>query len=459
MPKPVSEQVVVITGASSGIGRATALAFAARGAKVVCAARGVPALGTLVEQISAGGGTAIAVPTDVTDAAAVRLLAEAAEQRFGRIDTWVNNAAVGVWGRVEDITAAEFDRVMRVNFLGLVHGAQAALPALRRAGGGVLIGVASLEAARAIPLHGPYTASKFAVRAFHDSLRIELAQEGTPITVTTLLPASVDTPFFDHVRNRLGFKAQPPPPVYAPELVADTIVYAAGHARREIPVGGAAGGLMLAQRLSPSLADAVLSLRSVGVGLQRTDQPDNGVDNLDEPVTETGRIRGSYPGRVRRHSPFTTLLGRQPRLGDVLLALRSPGGQGRPGRDGAPEGDRSRTAPLRAAAVARTGWGLALLLAPDALARAGRRPSATPAAVTVARVLGTRQLAQAVVTTARPSASVAAASAAVDLLHAATGVGLAAVSPRWRRIALVDAGVAAGLAACGWIVHRRGRSG
>ncbi|MDI6100227.1 SDR family oxidoreductase [Actinoplanes sp. NEAU-A12] len=440
MPKPVSEQVVVITGASSGIGRATALAFASRGAKVVCAARGAHALEALAAQISAAGGTAIAVPVDVTDPAAVQSLADAAEQRFGRIDTWVNNAAVGVWGRIEDISGAEFDRVMRVNFLGQVHGAHAAVPALRRAGGGVLIGVASLEAARAIPLHGPYTASKFAVRAFHDTLRIELAQERAPITVTTILPASVDTPFFDHVRNRLGSRAKPPPPVYAPELVADTIVYAACHSRREIPVGGAAAALMLVQRLSPSLADAVLSLRPVGVGIQRTGLPDDGTDNVDAPRAGQGRVRGSHAGRVRRRSPFTTLIGRRPRVGDVLLRLRPVPG------------------PLRAAALARTGWGLALLAAPEVLARIGQRPPAGPAALAVARVLGARQLAQAVVTTARPSAAVAAASAAVDTLHAATDVGLAAVSPRWRSVALVDAAVASGLAACGWIAHRRSRA-
>jgi NAD(P)-dependent dehydrogenase (short-subunit alcohol dehydrogenase family) len=321
MPKALSEQVVVITGASTGIGRATAFAFAERGAKVACAARSEEALDVLVAQIHVKGGTAIAVPTDVTDPVAVRALADTAEQHFGHLDTWVNNAAVSVWGRVEDITDAEFDRVMRVNFLGQVHGVHAALPALRRAGGGAVIGVASVEGVRAVPLHGPYTASKFALRGFYDCLRMEMAQEGVPIAVTTILPASIDTPFFEHARSKLGAMVKPPPPVYAPELVADTIVYAAAHPRREIPVGGAAVGFLLGQRLSPALTDALLSIRRVGVEIQRTGRPDNGTDNVDSPIDGPGHVHGSYPGRVLRHSPFTKLIRRGIRPGDAVTAV------------------------------------------------------------------------------------------------------------------------------------------
>ncbi|WP_250034200.1 SDR family oxidoreductase [Paractinoplanes maris] len=320
MAKPVSDQVVVIAGASSGIGRATALAFAAAGAKVVCAARSAAALDTLVEQIRADGGQAVAAPTDVADPARVRALAHLAEQTFGRIDTWVNNAAVGVWGRVEDITDEEFERVMRVNFLGQVHGVHAALPALRRAGGGAIIGVVSAEGARAVPLQGPYVASKFALRGFYDTLRMELAQEGVPIGVTSILPASVATPFFEHARSRLGSMAKPPPPVYAPEVVARSIVFAAAHPRREIMVGGAAAAFALAQRLSPALTDAVLSIRRLGAGSQHTDRPDNGVDNLDAPLDGPGRIWGTFPGRVLRSSPFTELISHRPRPAELLTA-------------------------------------------------------------------------------------------------------------------------------------------
>ncbi|MEU8821078.1 SDR family oxidoreductase [Actinoplanes sp. NPDC048796] len=329
MPVPVPDQVVVITGASSGIGRATALAFAARGARVVCAARTTTALDSLAEQITAAGGTALAVPTDVADPDAVTALAEAAEQRFGRIDTWINNAAVGIWGRVEDISSAEFERVMRVNFLGQLHGIQAALPALRRAGGGTLIGVVSAEGVRSVPLQAPYTASKFAVRALHDSLRSELAQEGAPIAVTTILPASIDTPFFEHARSRLGTMVKPPPPVYTPELVAETILYAAAHPRREIPVGGAAAAFGLAQRFTPAVTDALLGVRRLGLGSQRTRRPDNDIDNVDGPIGEPGRVHGAHPGLVLRHSPFTTLIGRRRRPGEWLLAAVRRINQGR----------------------------------------------------------------------------------------------------------------------------------
>jgi NAD(P)-dependent dehydrogenase (short-subunit alcohol dehydrogenase family) len=323
MPRPISEQVVVIVGASSGIGRASALAFAGRGAKVVCAARGAQALENLVEQITVAGGTAVAVPTDVTDHAAVWALADAAEDRFGRIDTWVNDAAVGVWGKVEQITPEEFDRVMRVNFLGHVHGVQAALPALRRSGSGVIIGVSSLEGVRSVPMQAPYTASKWALRALYDTLRMELAADGEPIAVSTVLPAAIDTPFFEHSRSKVGAMPKPPPPVYAPEVVADTIVYTAEHPRREVAVGGVAIGFVTAQRLSPALTDAVMSIPRLGLQEMTADRPDNGTDNLDGPVGGAGHVHGSHPGTVLRRSMVTALLRRVPRPGDLLTGVLS----------------------------------------------------------------------------------------------------------------------------------------
>jgi NADP-dependent 3-hydroxy acid dehydrogenase YdfG len=316
----VDQQVVVIVGASSGIGRASALAFADRGARVVCAARSVQALDSLVAEITAAGGTAAAVPTDVADRRAVQALADAAEERFGRIDTWVTAAAVGVFGRVEEISAEEFDRVLRVNFLGHVHGVHAALPALRRAGGGGIIGISSAEGARAVPLQAPYVASKWAVRALYDTLRMELTEEGAPIAVSTILPAAVDTPFFEHSRSKLGAMPKPPPPVYAPELVAEAIVHTAENPRREVPVGGAAVGFVAAQRLSPALTDALLSIPAFGTRAMRTDRPDNGTDNVDAPMDGTGQVHGNHPGHVLRRSPVTELLQRLPRPGELLSA-------------------------------------------------------------------------------------------------------------------------------------------
>lgn len=292
MPKPLVEQVVVIVGASSGIGRATAIAFAGRGARVVAAARSDDALTSLVEEITTSGGDALAVPTDVSEPGQLRALADAAVARFGSIDTWVNAAAVSVYGRVEDISDEEYEQVLRVNLLGQIYGAKAALPHLRSSGGGALIGIGSIESYRAVPLHAPYTVSKFGVRAFYDVLRLELVEEGSPIAVTTILPASIDTPFFEHARSHLPQQPKPPGPVYAAEAVATAIVRAAERPTREIPVGGSTMGFLLGQRLSPALTDAVMSVGGLLSRAQQSDRPDDGQDNLDAPMPGTGRTGG-----------------------------------------------------------------------------------------------------------------------------------------------------------------------
>lgn len=320
MTRPVSDQVVVILGASSGIGRATALAFAREGAQVVCASRGAEALQTLVQEITDAGGTAIAVPTDITDPAALHRLAQEAEARFGRIDTWVNDAAVSVYGTVEQIPLEDFRRVLEVNTLGHVAATKAALPALKRSRG-VLIGVASVEGVRSLPMHAPYTMSKFALRSFYDALRMELASEHAPVAVTTILPASTGTPFWEHSRNLTGVMTKPPPPVYAPELVARAIVRAAVHPRREVPVGGAALGFILGQKFNPALTDWVLSL--VGRRMQTTDRPDNGTDILETPTPGPGQVHGDAVTHLVQHSPFTAVVERVVRPGEVLTALRS----------------------------------------------------------------------------------------------------------------------------------------
>lgn len=312
---------MVVVGASSGIGRAAAAGFAAAGAGVVCASRSAPALEALVAEITAAGGRAVAVPTDITDPAALHRLGEAAVARFGRVDTWVNVAAVSVYGTVEQVTDAEFRRVLEVNFLGHVSATRVALPLLRAAGGGVLIGVASVEGVRAVPLHAPYSASKFALRAFYDALRMEQAADGAPVAVCTILPASVGTPFFEHSRSKLGVMAKPPPPLYAPDLVAGTIVRAATHPRREIPVGGAAVGFLLGQRLSPALTDVVLSL--IGSRVQRSDRPDNQTDILDTPTPGPGQVEGDHADRLIRRDLYTTLAERFLRPGKLLLRART----------------------------------------------------------------------------------------------------------------------------------------
>jgi short-subunit dehydrogenase len=319
-PRPLAEQSVVVLGASSGIGRATALEFGRRGARVVVASRGVEALDTLVAELTAAGADAVAVPTDITDEAAVDALARAAEERSGRIDTWVTVPGVSVYGTVADISVAEFRRVLEVNFLGHVAAAKAAVPALERAGAGVLVGVASVESYRSLPLHAPYSASKFALRAFYDALRMELADAHSPVAVSTILPASIGTPFFEHSRSKTGAMPKPPPPVYAPELVAEAIVRAAEHPRREIPVGDAAIGFLAGQRLSPALSDAVLSI--AGPRMQQTDRPDDGSDILDTPTPGPGRVRGAFADKLVGSSPITRAAGALARPGELLLRAR-----------------------------------------------------------------------------------------------------------------------------------------
>ncbi len=319
--RPVRDQVVVVLGASSGIGRAAALEFARQGTtRIVVASRGEEALGTLVDELVQQGAEAIAVPTDITDAAAVDALVRTAEERFGRIDTFVTVPGVGIWGTVKQITLDEFRRVMEVNFLGHVAAAQAAVPAMERAGAGVLIGIGSVESYRSVPFHAPYSASKFALRAFYDALRMELAEEGSPVAVTTILPAGIGTPFFEHARTKLGSMPKPPPPVYAPELVAEAIVRAAEHPRREIPVGDAALGFLAGQRFSPALTDVVLSV--TGRKLQTTDRPDNATDILDTPTPGPGRVRGAFADQLLTTSPITRAAGAIVRPGEALLKVR-----------------------------------------------------------------------------------------------------------------------------------------
>lgn len=312
MPRPINEQVVVITGASSGIGRETALQLAQRGASVALAARGADALETLTQEVERIGGRALAVPTDVAEWEQVRALADQAVERFERIDTWVNAAAVSAYGLVEHLTVEEIDRVMRINLMGQVHGVKAALPHLRRQGRGTIVSVSSVLGKRGLPLQAPYCASKHGIVGFMDALRLELEHAGGDIAVTTILPSSINTPLFDNATSRMGVRPAPIPPVYEPRTVAEAIVLAAEHPRREIVVGGAGKMLELTQRLSPALADRLLLLRDQAFKKQRRETPDKGQDSLFRPGPATGSATGSFGERSKATSAYTRALEQHP---------------------------------------------------------------------------------------------------------------------------------------------------
>ena len=283
--KPVEEQVVVLMGASSGIGRETALRFAERGAKVVVSARSEPGLHSLVEEIRGEGGEATALVADTSDFGQVEAVADRAVEHYGRLDTWVHLAAVGLFATFEQTTPEEFERVIDVNLMGQVYGALAALPHLKREGRGALIHISSVEAKRSFPFHSAYGASKHGIDGFLEALRVELKHEGWPISVTQVMPGTINTPFFDKGRTKLGVKPVGIPPIYEPETVANLILYAAENPVRDLVSGGAAQALIINQRLSPRMLDAVLATRA-GFSPQMTEEArsEDDPDNLYAPI-------------------------------------------------------------------------------------------------------------------------------------------------------------------------------
>jgi NAD(P)-dependent dehydrogenase (short-subunit alcohol dehydrogenase family) len=301
--KPIAEQTMVITGASSGIGRLTALTAAGRGARVVLAARDAEALTALEERIRRSGGRALAVPSDVSDEEQVQALADRAADTFQGIDTWVNNAAVSVYGTFLQVPTSDARRVLEVNFLGQLYGARAALPYLERQGQGALICVGSALSDRAVQLQSAYCASKHALKALTESLRIELREAGSPVQVTLIKPSSMNTPLFEYAATYMGVKPRPMPPVYDPSLVTKAILSAAEHPTREITVGGGAKLLTTLETCAGPLLDWWLA-RS-GSRSQRTTEPKRreAPNNLYAPADMPRHVHGSGSGR--RFSAYT----------------------------------------------------------------------------------------------------------------------------------------------------------
>ncbi len=320
MSRTLEGHVVVLTGASSGIGRATAVRFGARGAHVVLAARGREALAAAAAEVQAAGGTALVVPTDVADFAQVQALAQAAVERFGRIDRWVNGASVSLYETLSDLEVPDIARLVQVNLRGQVHGVKAACRSCAQ-GAGTIIAISSGLGARAVPLQVPYCASKRAVLGLMEGLRMEERAAGGGVVVTTVLPSSINTPLFDHAPSAMGVRPAPIPPVYDPAVVADAIVFAATHPRRDIYVGAAARQLDLLQRMSPALADRVLSIGGQVFRRQQRSAPDRGQGNLyQSAVSGPGSARGRFGRFAFRRSAYTRIFGRHPQLGRAAAA-------------------------------------------------------------------------------------------------------------------------------------------
>jgi NAD(P)-dependent dehydrogenase (short-subunit alcohol dehydrogenase family) len=301
--KRLEDQVIVVTGGTSGIGLATAKRAAERGARVVLCSRNEPELRETVTGIQQAGGTARSVVADVANEEDVERLASTAIEEFGTIDTWVNNAGVSFYGRLTEVAIQDMRRLFEVNFWGTVYGARAAVARLRGSGG-ALINLGSVVSDRAVPLQGAYSASKQAVKGFTDALRMELEEEGAPISVTLIKPSAIDTPYFTHAKNYMAVEPKPPAPVYAPEVVANAILRAAEYPVRDITIGGGGRFLTALGTAMPRLTD--FYMERAMFSSQRSDIPSGTQEgNLYAPAAQGAKERGGYGGRVMRSSLYT----------------------------------------------------------------------------------------------------------------------------------------------------------
>lgn len=291
-------EVVVITGASSGVGRAVARAFGRAGARVGLIARGIDGLEAAAREVREAGGEAVVLPLDVADEGSVEQAADDVVARWGRIDVWINNAMVAVFSPAIEMHADEYRRVTEVNYLGYVHGTLAALRHMQPMDRGVIVQVGSALSYRSIPLQSAYCASKAAIRAFTDSVRSELIHHRSAVKITMVQLPAVNTPQFDVARSRLDGHPRPVPPAYQPEVVADAIVHAARHPRRERWVGWSSVQAILGQRVIPGVLDRYLASRAwhgqVATELPHGHPREHHADNLE----------AALPGDRGAHGPF-----------------------------------------------------------------------------------------------------------------------------------------------------------
>jgi len=302
MARALSGQVVVVTGASSGVGRAIARAFGRARSRVGLIARTREALENAAREIHEGGGEALVLPLDVSDARAVQQAADEVAAKWGRIDTWVNDAMVSVFSPVSQTTPEEYRRVTEVNYLGTVHGTLAALRHMRATGEGTIIQIGSALVYRSIPLQSAYCASKAAIRGFTDSLRCELVHEKSRIRVTMLQLPAVNTPQFEVVRTRLPRHPKPVPPIYQPEAIAQAVLRVAAKPVREMWLAPSAIAAIVGQRLAPGLLDRYLGRR--GYEAQQTGEPvaAGRPDNLFAPLPGDRGAHGRFDAEARPRS-------------------------------------------------------------------------------------------------------------------------------------------------------------
>jgi NAD(P)-dependent dehydrogenase (short-subunit alcohol dehydrogenase family) len=296
--KPIEQQVVAVVGASSGIGRETALQLAKRNAKVVVSARTGSGLASLVDEITALGGDAIAVPADVAEFEQVQSIVDKTIDRYGRLDTWVHAAGTAIIAPFEQVTPEEFKRVIEVNLMGSVYGAMVAMPHLRQTGRGAFIAISSVEARRSMPLQTAYSASKHGMEGFLDSLRSELKQEGFPISITNIMPSVINTPFYNKARTKLGVMPTGIPPYYQPSLVAEAILHAAENPTRDLIVGDVGRVVDLFQKIAPDLTDTLVG--AIAVPGQRTERikAANDPNNLFEPIEGYDTTTGDFTDKT-----------------------------------------------------------------------------------------------------------------------------------------------------------------